>query len=950
MEKRGFFRKFSSVLILLSCGFFVHARTIRIPCLDPLRYSPYEYKWVSSFYNTENLELLASKNDWTYEMVLVEGMSYNQALHKGIIDLAFDVTKTDEREKAGTLYSSVPVANEYVELFALEGDARFNSGSIESLNGARIGFYKDDPYEESFLDSFVEKYGLNIVKCPFSYETDIKTLLSEGKIDLRIMLCSMPVSSNGEKAIYNLGAYPVYFACVDPVIQEQINSALAELKADDAFYIHDAFSRVNGIPNFSYENLSEREIEFIKKGLPVDVVNAVRGLKFVDSADEEFWGKISDYSGLKFNFLKDEKASDGIFKTVHTSETEKSGMEFTSTVMLMKVRVFCSKSFEAKYLFKGKSRSFDGKPKIAITPDIEFAIPFFTERCIPFEYTVLPSVDECLEQTLLGKYDATFVDDYFLQRINDINDYPGLKTQVKSIYEVPVCFGVKCVRGGIDYSKEIASIINKTMYQFPRFYYQDIRNSLGLFEKSRTAKAILKFRLMMALILFSVVAFIALLAFLVIKAWGYRHKSYTDPLTGLMNNDGFLKEADKLLASDKGGRYVMTELNVRNFSLINQMNSSVYGDKMLVSIAKELSKLNSKGDVYLGRGFADSFYILHKAGDNIVEDTRHMQHLGNAIQAALSNSGQPAVIKGGCAFTENTDSSRNARELISRASYARKLGSSGFYSNFTVFDDQIKRRRNIEQDIEKNITRAFENGEFFVVYQPKISLTDGKIKGAEALVRWNSKDYGLVSPALFVPVFEQNGYVSKLDFFVYQQVFEYQKEQMEKGNPIVPISVNVSRLHQNPSHFVSNFTDRFKTYDLAPECIELEIVERFAGASDTLLIQMTGLLQKAGFKVNMDDFGSGESSLNMLSEIPVDVVKFDQRFLRQAQTSQESLIILRETMNLVRKLGKKTVCEGVETKEQVDLLKDMDCDLVQGFYYSKPLEKEAFTEYVLKNI
>ncbi|MBQ1794202.1 MAG: EAL domain-containing protein, partial [Treponema sp.] len=258
--------------------------------------------------------------------------------------------------------------------------------------------------------------------------------------------------------------------------------------------------------------------------------------------------------------------------------------------------------------------------------------------------------------------------------------------------------------------------------------------------------------------------------------------------------------------------------------------------------------------------------------------------------------------------------------------------------------------REIVLDIERCIDEAFERNEFFVVFQPKISLADGKVKGAEALVRWNSSLHGFVNPSVFIPVFEQNGYVTRLDFFVYQKVFEYQQEQIQQGRPVVPISVNVSRLHQNPEKFVSAFTSKFNQYSLTPDCVELELVERFAGASDKILIQLTELLRGAGFKVNMDDFGSGESSLNMLSEIPVDVIKFDQRFLRQAQTSKDSLIILSETMNMVRKLGKLTVCEGVETEGQVEMLRSMDCDLVQGFFYSKPLSKDAFTGYVARNI
>ena len=285
-----------------------------------------------------------------------------------------------------------------------------------------------------------------------------------------------------------------------------------------------------------------------------------------------------------------------------------------------------------------------------------------------------------------------------------------------------------------------------------------------------------------------------------------------------------------------------------------------------------------------------------------------------------------------------------------QSSYARKSSSNGIYSNLALFDDQVHKQWELEQKIESSVKQAFADREFFVVYQPKVSLTDGKIKGAEALVRWKSKDYGIVRPDIFIPVFEKNGYVSKLDFYVYQCVFEYLDEQKKAGKPLVPISVNVSRLHHDPAHFVNNFVSKFSEYSLDPSLVELEIVERFAGMSNERLVRMTELLRQAGFKVNMDDFGSGESSLNMLSEIPVDVIKFDQRFLRQAEKSKDSMIILTQMVSMVRELCKTSVCEGVETKEQVEILKRIKCDLAQGYFYSKPLMVDDFTAYVASHI
>ncbi|MCR5605705.1 MAG: EAL domain-containing protein, partial [Treponema sp.] len=221
----------------------------------------------------------------------------------------------------------------------------------------------------------------------------------------------------------------------------------------------------------------------------------------------------------------------------------------------------------------------------------------------------------------------------------------------------------------------------------------------------------------------------------------------------------------------------------------------------------------------------------------------------------------------------------------------------------------------------------------------------------EALVRWNSPENGYLPPDSFIPILEQTGYAGKLDFYVYNETFKYLQQLKKEGCPLVPVSLNISRLNHEPFSFVRDFKTLLQKYPLlTPDYIELELEERFAGANDEILKEMTILLQNEGFAVEMDDFGSGESSLNMLSEIPVDVIKFDKRFLRQAESSKESLIILTSMMKMVKELGKTTICEGVETEEQVNILKKIDCDMAQGYFYAKPLLPEDFKKFLLEHI
>ena len=246
--------------------------------------------------------------------------------------------------------------------------------------------------------------------------------------------------------------------------------------------------------------------------------------------------------------------------------------------------------------------------------------------------------------------------------------------------------------------------------------------------------------------------------------------------------------------------------------------------------------------------------------------------------------------------------------------------------------------------------QALEDGEFFVMYQPKVSLSNDKIVGAEALVRWKSKTLGIVMPDDFIPIFEKNGFITKLDYYVYDQVFNFIQKKLDERVNIVPISVNMSRNHDKPEKFMHDFMELFNKYNIPPQYIQIEILERSV-MDNTSLKDITEMLHKEGFTVAMDDFGSGESSLNMLTKIPVDVLKFDREFLnastdKYGRVEKKSEKFIHTLVELSRSLEKQTIFEGVETQGQIDFLRSIDCDQAQGFFYSKPLTERDFVEFI----
>ena len=312
----------------------------------------------------------------------------------------------------------------------------------------------------------------------------------------------------------------------------------------------------------------------------------------------------------------------------------------------------------------------------------------------------------------------------------------------------------------------------------------------------------------------------------------------------------------------------------------------------------------------------------------------------------------PFTAKFGISFLmpDNKERTETIQDLIGQAAFAKTSIQGSPLTQYSIYNSKLLSRIKRERFIESHMEEALKNNEFYVMYQPKISLSTEKIVGAEALVRWRNPKLGQMLPDSFIPLFEKNGFITKLDFYVYEQVFKFLEGQIAKGNPIVPVSVNMSRAHSKADKFMHDFLEVFKRYSIPPELIQIEILERSV-MNDLTLKEITDKLHKEGFSVAMDVFGSGQSSLNMLTKIPIDVLKFDREFLSSStkengQMDESSAEFIEILIEMSKVLNKSTVFEGVETATQRDFLRSIKCDVAQGYFYSKPLSEQDFVEFI----
>ena len=428
-----------------------------------------------------------------------------------------------------------------------------------------------------------------------------------------------------------------------------------------------------------------------------------------------------------------------------------------------------------------------------------------------------------------------------------------------------------------------------------------------------------------------------------------------DELTGLWTESRFEEECERILSKNSDKNYMLFGIDIRGFRIVQQTEGVAAANDQIIMLAKRVGQIALQQNGIAARGAIDHLYLMYplkeKQGKSeALKEFNSFLYDGNYFPG---RSGERISTKTGIVFAGKDFEKDTVQNLIGKTSYAKHIIQDNLLQNYSVYDSSMEERLIKDKKIERYIPIAFSHKEFYVVYQPKVDLTNGKVIGAEALVRWESPELGLCMPDEFITLFERNGYIKRLDFYVYQQVFEFLNERIKEGKPTVPISVNMSRFHLGDEGFVKKFCDLFDQYEIPPELIEVEIIERSVGVGDERLVEVTKQLHEKKFRVAIDDFGSGESSLNIISEIPADVLKLDQKFMRVDQNgkipSKDEFKIVAKIVEMAKSLGKETICEGVETEQQIAFLRSVDVNYVQGYYYSRPLKVEDFVQYLERN-
>lgn len=420
------------------------------------------------------------------------------------------------------------------------------------------------------------------------------------------------------------------------------------------------------------------------------------------------------------------------------------------------------------------------------------------------------------------------------------------------------------------------------------------------------------------------------------------YRATHDIVTGIYNRTAFLKNTYKLINDNTDKTYAIIVLNVQRFKVINYLFGTEHTDELLKNIAKMLRESVGKYGTY-GKLESDSFAVCVESSYCDIE----------TINAITNDSfahyylGCRVALNMGIYISQKNDVS--VSQMCDRANLAMQSIKENDDINYAFYDENFRHKLIVEQEITAEMHKALDNGQFVLFMQPVYSVSKNIPISAEALVRWIHPIKGIIPPGDFIPLFEKNGFIAKLDRYVWEEACKYQRRQLDLKHKWVPISVNISRMSFYNEKLADEIYEIIQKYRLTPKHIKIELTESAYTDNPTQLIEAVDKLRKYGFLILMDDFGSGYSSLNMLKDITVDILKIDMRFMSDFEKSIKAGNIITSVVQMAKSLALDIIAEGAETKSQITFLTNIGCDSIQGYYFSKPIPCNEFESLIRKS-
>lgn len=905
---------------------------------------------------------IAAYAGWKYEYIQGSWSDLLDQLLRGEIDLLSDVSFTPER--AGKiLFPALSMGSEEYYLFISAKNREISSSSLSALNGKRVGVNRNS-IQAQYLRDWEKQHriGCEIVELTCTEDESLQKL-DDGELDAYVTVDTFTqekmLAPDRPVPVTRIGSSDIYFAvsASRPDLLAQLESAMTRIREESRSYadlLYDRYFLTTGANSL----LNDAELAWLAGHGAIRVGYQDNYLAFCASDPEtgELTGALKDYlsqaadcvhnAHLDFHPVAFPTASaalealqrgevDCVFPAnLSTGDADALGLFMTPS--LMRTDVFAVVRHEHRALFANREHMV-----VAVNEGNPNYTSYLNSVFPSWHVITFPTTEDCLRAVSRGVADCVLISSYRYSSISRLCEQEGLTT-VTAGRGLDYCFAVASG------NPELYSILARVADLVPD---SSANATLSRYIADESRKTTLKDIILSNLWVVIAVVAAVLLVILVLmfrsmkavrKASRLISATETDRLTGLYNRDYFLQYAGTMRKKHPDIRMDAVVLNIDRFHSVNALSGRSFGDLVLQTLGSELHDVAQECGGIAGRFGADRFDIYCRPQPDY-------QSLYDRLQKRMDGLAPSANIRlrmGVMPWQPELD----VVQQFDRARTACSRVRNHFSDHLIIVDSRMLEQENYEQRLMNDLHRALSAYEFEVYYQPQfdIQCDPPRMVGAEALVRWNHPELGLIPPGDFIPLFESSGKISEVDRYVWAETARQIARWRAVFGVTVPVSVNLSRVDVFDPELESVLDRLIADNVLKRSELKLEVTESAYTDKPEQVIQVVESLRRKGYVVEMDDFGTGYSSLNMLSAMTVDVLKMDRTFIRQIGESKKDSELVTLILGLARNLKIPVVAEGVENETQLRLLRELGCQMVQGFYFSRPLPVAEFEEKMIR--
>ena len=905
-----------------------------------------------SGYAYEYQQKISAYNGWTYEYVSGSWPELFEMLKRGTIDLLSDVSYTEERAQ-DMLFPDLPMGTEEYYLFTALGNTQIVPEDPSTLDGMKVGVNQGSVQKELFL-AWEKQNGISTQLTELTIsEEECLDLLNSGGIDAYITVDSF-VEPELAVPVFKIGSSDIYFALSKdrPDLLPELNQAMSRIQDENRYYNQQMFvkyfkrSGANAV-------LSTQEVEWLSGHGKIRVGYQDHYLAFCAQDEEtgDLTGVLKDYldyasgcmsnAALSFEAISFQTASDalkaledGTVDCVFPAnmggyDAEDLGIDVTPPLM---------NSDMSAVVRLSDQKSFAGKEHVIVAvnegnPNYDL---FLSEHYPEWSRVYFPSTDDCLKAVADGVADCVLISNYRYNNISRLCSQYHL-TSLSTGVEMDYCMAVK--KG----NTQLYSILSRTV----GLVSDSVVNASLSYYISEDARITFADYLSDHLdwVMAGITVILLVFLGLMIRSMRAERKAKklirateTDDLTLLYNRSFFFQYANRMSRERPNLPMDAIVLDIEQFHSVNALNGRLFGDQVLRAMGNEIRSMAEENRGIAGRFDADRFvmYCRH------IED---YEAIFDRLQGCLDELAPNTSIRLRMGVMP-WQGKMEPVQMFDRARIACSMAKGHYNKHLILFDEQMRDREIYEQRLINDLHRALEAYEFEVYYQPKYDIRPEPpvLVSAEALVRWNHPELGMIPPDDFIPLLEKSGQISLIDKYVWEEAAQQIVRWREGYGVMIPVSVNLSRVDVFDPALESMLEAILQRHGLDHKTFRLEVTETVYTENADQVIRVVRSLRERGYIVEMDDFGTGYSSLSMLSAMPVDVLKMDRAFVRNIEHDEKDIQLVALILEIAKNLKIPVIAEGVETGAQVKLLKELGCPLVQGYYFSRPLPASEFEE------